>query len=123
MVNCLKCGKENADMAKFCYSCGTPIISVATPMPTPPTMKPLPAVKVITPTGAAASAVAPTIRAPVRVPAPGMCFYHSNLPAAYVCNRCGRAICRSCGKSYMQLVFCPQCFAGIVPVTTYAWTA
>ncbi|MGA2785196.1 MAG: zinc-ribbon domain-containing protein, partial [Candidatus Bathyarchaeia archaeon] len=44
------------------------------------------------------------------------CFYHPNLPAVYVCNRCGRAICRDDSKNYMDLVLCPQCYQGIVPM-------
>jgi len=51
----------------------------------------------------------------MRVPPPGMCFYHPSLPAVYICNRCGRAICRDDSKAYMDLVLCPQCYAGIVP--------
>jgi DNA-directed RNA polymerase subunit RPC12/RpoP len=69
-------------------------------------MKPVPSVRVVTP-------VTPGV--PTRVPAPGMCFYHPSLPAVYICNRCGRAICRDDSKSYMDLILCPQCYAGIVP--------
>jgi len=69
-------------------------------------MKPVPSVRVVTP-------VTPGV--PMRVPAPGMCFYHPSLPAVYICNRCGRAICRDDSKAYMDLVLCPQCYQGIVP--------
>jgi hypothetical protein len=69
-------------------------------------MKPVPSVRVVTPV---------TQGVPSRVPAPGMCFYHPSLPAVYICNRCGRAICRDCSKSYMDLILCPQCYSGIVP--------
>ena len=69
-------------------------------------MKPVPSVRVVTP-------VTPGV--PMRVPPPGMCFYHPSLPAVYICNRCGRAICRDDSKAYMDLVLCPQCYAGIVP--------
>ena len=40
---------------------------------------------------------------------PGMCAYHKELPAACICNRCGKAICSSCAVRYGQIVFCPQC--------------
>jgi hypothetical protein len=53
--------------------------------------------------------------APLRVPPPGMCFYHPNLPAVYICSRCGRPICRDCSKEYMGLILCPQCYLGVVP--------
>jgi len=69
-------------------------------------MKPVPSVRVVTP-------VTPGV--PMRVPPPGMCFYHPSLPAVYICNRCGRAICRDDSKAYMDLVLCPQCYQGIVP--------
>ena len=57
-----------------------------------------------------------TSGSPIRVPAPGQCFYHPNLPAIYVCNRCGRSICRDDSKAYMDLVLCPQCYQGVVPM-------
>lgn len=40
---------------------------------------------------------------------PGMCAYHKELPAAFICNRCGKSICSSCAVRYGQTVFCPQC--------------
>ena len=43
------------------------------------------------------------------VPKPGMCSYHQELPAAFICNRCGKSICSSCAIRYGQVVFCPQC--------------
>lgn len=43
------------------------------------------------------------------VPKPGMCSYHSELPAAFICNRCGKSICSNCAIRYGQVVFCPQC--------------
>lgn len=48
-------------------------------------------------------------RQPTRLPTPGMCFYHQQIPATYVCNKCGRAICHTCGQRFGPLVFCPQC--------------
>lgn len=43
------------------------------------------------------------------IPQPGRCAYHSELPAAFICNRCGKSICSSCAVRYGQVVFCPQC--------------
>ena len=97
---CISCGADNRDDATFCSSCGTSFPAAA--------VKPIPSVKVVTP-------VAPP-GAALRVPPPGMCFYHPNLPAVYVCNRCGRAICRDDAKMYADLVLCPQCYAGVVPL-------
>lgn len=104
---CPACGFDNRDDANFCANCG---VSLAAP----PTVKPVPAVRVVSP-------VAPP--APIRVPPPGMCYYHPNLPAAYICARCGRAICKYCAKIYGALVFCPECFSRITfiqPTTQFA---
>jgi len=103
---CPTCGANNRDDASFCSACGATFVPAPTPIGVP-AMKPVPSVKVVTPM------VPPG--APVRVPAPGMCFYHSNLPAVHICNRCGRSVCRDCSKAYMDLVLCPQCYAGVVP--------
>ena len=43
------------------------------------------------------------------------CFYHPNLPAVAVCNRCGRSICGSCYKPYADLALCPDCYNRRVP--------
>ena len=43
------------------------------------------------------------------VPQPGQCAYHAELPAAFICNRCGKSICSTCAVRYGQVVFCPQC--------------
>jgi hypothetical protein len=101
---CPSCGYNNRDDAAFCSSCGASLAGAAAPA-----LKPVPSVRVVTP-------VSPG--SPVRVPAPGQCFYHPNLPAIYVCNRCGRSICRDDSKAYMDLVLCPQCYAGVVPMVT-----
>ncbi|MGB9022357.1 MAG: zinc ribbon domain-containing protein [Candidatus Bathyarchaeia archaeon] len=98
---CPSCGYNNRDDAVFCSSCGGSLAAPGALM-----MKPVPSVRVVTPV---------TPGAPMRVPPPGMCFYHPSLPAVYICNRCGRAICRDDSKSYMDLVLCVQCYAGIVP--------
>jgi len=103
---CPSCGYNNRDDAGFCSSCGASIGGTSTMAPA---LKPVPSVRVVTP-------VSPG--GPIRVPAPGQCFYHPNLPAVYVCNRCGRSICRDDSKGYMDLVLCPQCYAGIVPMAT-----
>ena len=54
---------------------------------------------------------------PIRSSRIGMCFYHQDLPAVYVCNRCGRPICRDCAKSYSGLTLCPQCYSFAIPRT------
>jgi len=100
---CPSCGYNNRDDATFCSSCGASIGGTTMG----PALKPVPSVRVVTP-------VSPG--GPVRVPAPGQCFYHPNLPAVYVCNRCGRSICRDDSKTYMDLVLCPQCYQGVVPM-------
>ena len=102
---CPSCGYTNRDDAAFCSSCGASISGATSP--TGPALKPVPSVRVVTP-------VSPG--GPVRVPSPGQCFYHPNLPAVYVCNRCGRSICRDDSKAYMDLVLCPQCYTGVVPM-------
>lgn len=99
---CPSCGYNNRDDAAFCSSCGATLVGTMAPA-----LKPVPSVRVVTP-------VSPG--SPIRVPAPGQCFYHPNLPAIYVCNRCGRSICRDDSKTYMDLVLCPQCYAGVVPM-------
>ncbi|MBS7625831.1 zinc ribbon domain-containing protein [Candidatus Bathyarchaeota archaeon] len=97
---CSSCGAANRDDATFCSSCGASFAA--------PAVKPVPSVKVVRP-------AVPSV--PYRVPPPGMCYYHPNLPAQYICSRCGRAICRDDARFYGDLVLCPQCYAGIVPVT------
>jgi hypothetical protein len=102
VMKCPSCGYNNRDDAAFCSSCGSSLHGAAGPA-----LKPVPSVRVVTP-------VSPG--SPVRVPAPGQCYYHPNLPAVYVCNRCGRSICRDDSKAYMDLVLCPQCYQGVVPM-------
>jgi hypothetical protein len=99
---CPSCGYNNRDDAAFCSSCGASLAGAAAPA-----LKPVPSVRVVTPV---------TSGSPIRIPAPGQCFYHPNLPAIYVCNRCGRSICRDDSKAYMDLVLCPQCYQGVVPM-------
>lgn len=56
-------------------------------------------------------------------PQPGMCAYHKELPAAFICNRCGKSICTTCAIRYGQVVFCPQCspFPGGYQPYTYPY--
>lgn len=103
--SCPQCAASNRDDATFCSSCGASFAA--------PTVKPVPSVRVVSP-------AAPSTA--VRVPPPGMCYYHPSLPAVYVCSRCGRAICRDDSRAYGDLTMCPQCYAGIYPVAVPAPT-
>jgi len=44
---------------------------------------------------------------------PNSCFYHADLPAMFVCSRCGRKICASCNKPYSGLTLCPNCYHSV----------
>lgn len=46
---------------------------------------------------------------------PAACYYHPSLPAVAICSRCGRSICSSCHKPYIDLALCPDCFYRKVP--------
>ena len=98
---CSQCEATNRDDATFCSSCGTSFAA--------PTVKPVPSVEVVRPG-------APPTAAPVRVPPPGMCYYHPTLPATYICSRCGRQIGRECTNYYGDLTICPQCYPTISPM-------
>jgi len=100
---CSKCGTDNKDEATYCSACGNALVAA----------KPVPSVKVVTPITPGVAVGIPT--STVRVTPPGMCFYHTNLRASYVCNRCGRAICRDCAKAYADLVMCPSCYRETAP--------
>ncbi|MEM3507170.1 MAG: hypothetical protein QW589_00500 [Candidatus Bathyarchaeia archaeon] len=105
MIICQVCKSENEDFASFCFNCGSALFPSFTTAP--------PLVLPILPAQTAQTPLKPVSYTPLR-PAPlGMCFYHSNLPAAYICSRCGRQICRSCAKPYFGLVFCAPCFTRI----------
>ena len=118
---CTVCGGNNRDDASFCSSCGSSFTTTAaaptyTHMhrdtmtgPMGPTIKPVPSVRVVSP-------ITQPVGAPIRVPPPGMCYYHSHLPAVYICNRCGRPICRDCAKMYGDLIICPQCYQMVAPL-------
>ena len=116
---CPQCGANNRDDAVFCSQCGTSSIGpqAQAPQVAPqPAVKPVPSVRVVSPVSQ--MPYQPTaVGAPVRVPPPGMCYYHANLPAVYVCNRCGRPICRDCAKAYGDLILCPQCYVAVPPPT------
>ncbi len=110
MAICQACGRSNADDAKFCYSCGSPItvtppvkVEIKSPIAGPP--------------GTPASAPPPY--SPRHVIRPGTCYYHPDLPSSFVCSRCGRSICSGCNKQYGVLNFCPECYWGLAPKIGY----
>ena len=115
---CPACGSRNADEAVFCSTCGATLTQPRPSQamqPAGPTAKPVPIVKTITPLAQAPQQLGPAmVRPPVAV---GSCFYHPDLPASYICVRCGRALCYSCTKPYGQLAMCPQCYWVVVPRT------
>jgi len=96
MVKCPFCGRENPEGSNFCYNCGHKLPKAkgkkAAVAPTPS-----PLLKRVTP-----------LRMPV--PSPGMCYYHPNIPASYICARCGRPVCKYCASYYNGLVLCPECY-------------
>ena len=99
-MKCTVCGNDNPDEATFCAKCGekvkTPITIKAQRGPAMGGQYQQPAVR--------------QQRAVRAVSTPGMCFYHQQLPAMYVCSRCGRSICRTCAKNIGGLAFCPHCY-------------
>ncbi|WP_455284639.1 zinc ribbon domain-containing protein [[Eubacterium] cellulosolvens] len=120
MRTCSACGSRNADDAIFCSTCGATFSetrSVPVTQPAGGTTKPVPLVRTITPL----AQTPPQFGAPMVMPRTqvtiGSCFYHPQLPAAYICIRCGRAICASCTKPYGQLTICPQCYWALAPRT------
>jgi len=113
MRQCTVCGSRNADDAVFCSTCGATFATTQPPQAlqvsgTP--TKPVPIVKTITPL---AQSPPPPMAVPRTQMTMGSCFYHPELPATYVCARCGRTICFSCTKPYGQLAMCPQCYWAI----------
>jgi hypothetical protein len=102
LIICQVCKSANEDFANFCFNCGSELFSSLTPMSLSSSQSSL-----ILP---AQALIKPVLYTPLRVTPLGMCFYHPNLPAAYICSRCGRPICRDCAKPYFGLVFCAPCF-------------
>jgi hypothetical protein len=116
MRQCSSCGTTNADEAAFCSMCGTSF-SGGQPQqfmqPVSGAIKPIPTVRTITPLAQTATQFpSPTARPQMSV---GSCSYHPELPASYICVRCGRQICFSCTRPYGQLAICPQCYWTIAP--------
>ncbi len=89
---CIKCGIGSDDEASFCSKCGTrfPMIGRTAE------------IKLI-PIG---------VTTPIRL---GMCSYHKNINATHVCRICGKPICVSCSKTYIDLMVCPECYRQIFP--------
>ena len=116
MRQCSSCGSGNADDAVFCSTCGAAFAESKTQQPTQPigtATKPVPVVRTITTLAQTpVQYTAATARTPLTV---GSCFYHPELPATYICIRCGRSICLSCTKPYGQLTICPQCYWSVAP--------
>lgn len=116
MRQCSACGSGNADDAVFCSTCGTSFAEIKSQQVTPSVggaTKPVPVVRTITPLAQAAPQYPAAVsRTQMTV---GSCFYHPELPAAYICVRCGRSICVSCTKPYGQLTICPQCYWNLAP--------
>jgi hypothetical protein len=110
MAACQVCGKTNSDDARYCFSCG------ATLTQTPPVK-----VDVKSPITYPTPGHGPTQQTyPSRqVPKPGSCYYHADLPAAFVCARCGRSICVGCNRQYGMLTFCTECYWGLSPKIGY----
>jgi len=107
MSLCQACGKPNADDARFCFSCGSPLSRV-------------PPVKVevkspITGQTVMQQQPQPPIYTPRQIQGIGTCYYHHDLPSAFVCSRCGRSICAGCNRQYGMLSFCTECYWVLAP--------
>jgi len=131
--DCPKCGAANRDIASFCSKCGTsftlsgtppvpPPTAPATPPPPtttqppapPPTYPPTTHIHPSTPPVPQAQPTAPSMQ---RSPVVGMCSFHPNLPAIYVCGKCGKLLCTNCTRNYMNMILCPQCQWQLFPST------
>ena len=106
MTLCPRCGRANSDEARFCSSCGATLtqappvkVEVKSPITGQPTMPPQPQ----------------PIYNPRQIQTIGSCYYHHDLPAAFVCSRCGRSICAGCNRQYGVLSFCPECYWALSP--------
>ena len=111
MSLCPRCGRANSDEARFCSSCG------ATLTQAPPVKvevkSPLAGFSI--PKVPGSMSPSPSGPIPRQIQRIGTCFYHVELPASYVCSRCGRSICVSCSRQYGLLSFCPECYWGLAP--------
>ena len=106
MSLCQTCGKPNAEDARFCFSCGAALSRV-------PPVK----VEVKSPiTGQTVVSQQPQpIYTPRQIQGIGTCYYHHDLPSAFVCSRCGRSICAGCNRQYGTLSFCTECYWVLAP--------
>jgi len=106
MIPCQSCGRPNAEDARFCFSCGA-TLSRAPPVKvevkSPLTGQTVPAPR------------PPPMYTPRQIQSPGSCYYHHDLPSAFVCSRCGRSICAGCNKQYGALSFCTECYWALAP--------
>ena len=109
MIPCQACGRPNAEDARFCFSCGA---SLSRAPPVKVEVKSPLTGQVVGSQGPSPFA-APPIYTPRQIQTPGSCFYHHDLPAAFVCARCGRSICAGCNKQYGALSFCTECYWSI----------
>ena len=110
MSLCQACGKPNAEDARFCFSCGTALSRV-------------PPVKVEVKSPITGQTIMPQaisqqpapIYQPRQIQGIGTCYYHHDLPSAFVCARCGRSICAGCNRQYGALSFCTECYYVLSP--------
>src|SRR5208337_316523 len=110
MISCQSCGRPNAEDARFCFSCGAALSRV-------------PPVKVEVKSPLTGQTVpgprSPPMYTPRQIQTPGSCYYHHELPSAFVCSRCGRSICAGCNKQYGVLSFCTECYWMLAPKFSY----
>ncbi len=66
---CTKCGTQNADSARFCTACGTPVVAAATPAPATPAPEPPVASAPMPPPPPVAQAAPPPYQAAPPAPA------------------------------------------------------
>ena len=109
LTECLNCGKKNAKKSRFCYSCGNPL-EIGNETKSPPTVKVVTPLDLTPPSYISNTSIMTTPSQITRHHQPGMCYYHQDLQAIYVCGRCGKTICQNCTKPYGQISLCPQCY-------------
>ncbi|WP_455364163.1 hypothetical protein [[Eubacterium] cellulosolvens] len=103
MVTCSICGNVNHSIERLCSYCGKTLL------------KPVSGGSVVTKPVPTVNVISPTIQGPSHTSPIGMCRYHPELPAFYICNRCGKSLCRDCSKSHLNLILCPQCYSHLMP--------